>query len=354
MGKPPVATRPNVSLRNIAEELQVSVSLVSKVLSGRLGTSGANEAKIKAIHDKARELNYRKNLLAEALRTGRQNTLAVYVHRHGEPSSGIVEELIAGIAEEATRLDQRLIIHYYQTSEGFRTFLPRVHRSAVDGVIVAGLPHRELVADLQELHEQGIAVVTVHDRELDPLLPNVGTDQHEVTRQATLHLIDAGCVRLAHFRVRQNADVTQLPELRYQGFVSALEERGIPLNPELVPDAADFSHVSGTASTRKLLEQNIAFDGIVCQSDAQAMGAVNTLVLAGRRIPQEIKVIGVDDSPFCPLAIVPLSTVSQEFRDRGCRAVRMLSRTLQGQVVRSANVSPVVKARGSTIEPEQI
>ena len=82
--------RKPVGLRRIAEELNVSVSLVSKVLSGRLGTSGAHADKIRAIHAKARELDYRKNHLAEALRTGRQNVLAVCVHRHGVEGSGIV------------------------------------------------------------------------------------------------------------------------------------------------------------------------------------------------------------------------------------------------------------------------
>src|SRR5690606_31522393 len=107
MAKQQPARRQVVGLRDIAEELNVSVSLVSKVLSGRLGTSGANIKKIRAIRAKARELGYQKNLLAEALRTGRQNVLALFLHRHGEPGSGIVDETINGVAEEAARSQQR-------------------------------------------------------------------------------------------------------------------------------------------------------------------------------------------------------------------------------------------------------
>lgn len=335
-----------VGLRDIAEELNVSVSLVSKVLSGRLGTSGANAKKMAAIKDKAREMGYQKNLLAEALRTGRQNVLALFLHRHGEPGSAILDEVIVGIAEEAARADQRLLIHYYETSEEFRAFVPRIHRNVVDGVIVGGVPHADIVTELKAMHARSIPIVTIHDEELDPLFPNVGLSQCEVTRIATLHLIDQGCQAIAHFRVVDG--VTSLPANRYMGYRSALEERGLPYRPELVVDVLDFAYDTGLDAVQRLLREGRKFDGVVGQSDQHGLATTNYLLSKGIRVPHQVKVTGVDNAPFCRYGVVQLSSVSQEYRVRGKRAARLLVRKLNGDTVRSLQVLPILSVRESS------
>lgn len=336
-----------VGLRDIAKELNVSVSLVSKVLSGRLGTTGANAKKMRAIRDKAVELGYQKNVLAEALRTGRQNVLALFLHRHGEAGSGIVDEMISGVADEATRVQQRLTIHFYETSEEFSAFLPRMHRNAVDGIIVGGLPHNEIVDDLRLMHERSLPIVTIHDFELDPLLPNVGMDQREVTRAATLHLIDRGCRAIAHYRVASS--VTALPLSRFEGYRAALVERGLPYRPELVIEVADFAYDTGVAAAKRLVASGHEFDGVVAQSDQHGLGTINYLIgEAGIRVPQDVKVTGVDNAPFCRYGAVPLTSVSQEFLARGRRATELLMKMLDGQEVTSERFAPSLSVRASS------
>jgi LacI family transcriptional regulator len=336
-----------VGLRDIAKELNVSVSLVSKVLSGRLGTTVANAKKMRAIHDKARELGYQKNVLAEALRTGRQNVLALFLHRHGEPGSGIVDEMIAGVAEEANRMQQRLAIHFYQTQDEFKAFLPRMHRNAVDGVIVGGLPHNEIVDDLRVMHERSIPIVTIHDVELDAMLPNVGMDQREVTRLATHHLIDRGCRAIAHFRVASS--VTELPVSRFNGYRMALEERGLAYRPELVIDVRDFGYDTGIHAIQSLVRAGHRFDGVVGQSDQHGLASINYLMSeAGLNVPRDVKVTGVDNAPFCRYGAVQLTSVSQEFLARGRRAAELLMKKLDGQEVTSERIAPALSVRAST------
>jgi DNA-binding LacI/PurR family transcriptional regulator len=336
-----------VGLREIADELSVSVSLVSKVLSGRLGTSGANAEKIRAIHAKARELNYRKNLLAEALRTGRQNVFACMIHRHGAPGSTIVDDMVGGISEEASGIGQRLLIHYYENSDEFLRFLPLIHQNSADGLIVAGIPHREVVSDLHDMHSRGLPIITVHDVDLDPAFCNVGLSQVEVTRLATLHLADKGCRKIAHLRVRPGT--TNLAEDRFQGYREALKERQLEQSDRRVVLVEDFLYESGRSAVKKLIETKVDFDGIVCQSDQQAVAAVNYLSGLGRKVPAEVKLIGVDNAPFCQFAIVPLSSVSQEFRERGREAVKLLARKLAGEEITSVQVPPVVWVRESSL-----
>lgn len=343
---PPTRKR-TVGLREIADELQVSVSLVSKVLSGRLGTSGANAEKIRAIHAKARELNYRKNQLAEALRTGRQNVFACMIHRHGAPGSTIVEDMVAGISEEAGAIGQRLLIHYYENSEEFRRFLPLVHQNSADGLIVAGIPHKEIITDLHELHQRGLPIVTVHDTELDPAYCNVGMSQSEVTRLSTRHLAEKGCRKIATIRVWKSGS-SNTAEDRFNGYAQALNECGLEQSDKRVIVVESFNYQEGLIGVKRLIESKVDFDGIVCHSDQIAVAAANHLTAIGRKVPGEVKLIGVDNAPFCQFAIVPLSSVSQEFRERGRTAVKLLARKLAGEEIKSLQVPPVVWARESS------
>jgi len=78
------------------------------------------------------------------------------------------------------------------------------------------------------------------------------------------------------------------------------------------------------------------------------VGALNALLKAGRKVPQDVRIIGVDDAPFCELSIVPLSSISQEFRERGRRAVRLLIDKMNGKPVSSVAISPILRCRESS------
>jgi LacI family transcriptional regulator len=333
-----------IGLRHIAEELKVSISLVSKVLNGRLGTSGASEEMICAIRKKAESLHYRKNRQAEALRTGQQNVIAVCIHRQGESGSGIAEDMVSGIAREAAIHQQRLILQYYQTPDEFRAFAPELHRNAADGVIVAGYQHPELIDELAAMQERGLPVITIHDQPMSASFPNVGMDQQEVGRHGTLHLIEQGCRRIAHV-VGGHDSVAQA---RHQGYRRALRDAGLAYHAELLMHVGNFGYESGQEAINRLLEAGAKFDGIVGQSDHHAAAALNGLISRGVSVPQQVKLIGVDDAAFCRFVIVPLSSVSQEFHARGRLAMQMLAPGAKRAALKAMNVTPVVRARESS------
>jgi DNA-binding LacI/PurR family transcriptional regulator len=335
-----------VGLRQIAEAVGVSVCLVSQVLNGRLKAGRARPEVIRSIRKTARELNYRKNLQAVALQTGRQNVIAVFLHCLGAPGSGILAELTHGISDEAREHHQRLLLHHYLSAAEFRELAVAAHPGAVDGVIVGGVSRRELAADLQALRKQGLPVVTIHNAPLRPSLPNVGSNQEEVGYKATRHLIERGCRQIVHVCVRTAARNSSAE--RHRGYRRALQEAGLRFAKGLVVEASGYDYANGAMAIHTLLERGVAFDGLVGQSDSHAAAALNTLVSAGRRVPQEVKIIGVDDSPICTPAQVPLSSISQEFMERGRQAVRLLMQQVGGRSIRSMEVEPVVCAREST------
>jgi len=257
--------------------------------------------------------------------------------------------MMMGIAEEATRLHQRLVIHYYETQEEFHAFSPRVHANAVDGVIIGGLPHRELVTELLAMQAEGLPVVTILDQQLSREFPNVGMDQTEITRRSTLHLIDQGCRRIAHF-FNTGGLIPDSPQSRdrYEGYRKALTERSIPIDPKLIIEVDDYVYSAGESGIRQLLASGVDFDGIVGQTDQHAAAALNILMRTGKRVPEDVKIIGVDNAPFCDFTYVPLSSVSQEFKKRGTLSVRKLMQAREGKPVSSLVVEPVVVQRTST------
>jgi DNA-binding LacI/PurR family transcriptional regulator len=327
------------SLRDIASELEVSESLVSKVLSGKMGTTGIRPEVAAQIRHTARRMCYKPNRNAAALASGKHASIAVFVHQAGEPCSGIVVDLIEGIAGAASACGQQLWLSFFDSADAFRRLCPLPHGTEVDGVIVAGVSHAELTAELVRQVAVGVPVVTVHHSETAACLPNVGVDEAAVGATGTAHLLAAGCRRLAHFH--------HFPA-RFDGFRAAHEARGVPWDPELVIETSSFSFEDGLQAIGALMARGLTFDGVVAQSDSQAVAAMNRLLAEGVAIPGEVRIVGVDNSPICPMAPVPLSSVSEFYGERGRRAVHMLMDLIAGESVSSVNVEPALVPRCSS------
>ena len=332
------------TLRDIASEVGVSVSLVSKVINKRLGTTGACEDVIRAIHNAAERLGYRKNASSVALLAGRHNRIGVFLHRQGTAGSAIIESLLDGIATEARGSEhdkQGLQLSFFYTDEELASLCEGAHRSVMDGLIVGGILHPSQVARLVSVRTAGLPVVTIYEQSVHRSLPNVGLDQKKVGQLATEHLIACGARRIAHVR-----NITP----RFDGYRSALATAGLAYEEALVFDASGkgFDHHVGEEAVESLLSRGIAFDGMVAQSDQEAMGCMNNLLRRGLRIPEDVRLIGVDNSPYCEFVTVPLSSVSQNCRLQGEKAVAMLLAMIDGRPVRSATVSPLLVARQSS------
>ena len=107
------------SLKDIAAELGLSIPLVSKVLSGNMGTTGCSEDNRQAILAKAKELGFRPNLVAQALRSGRTGSIGVFIHPLGSPGSDLIERLLMGLSTQANIRGQRLFLSFYETDRDF-------------------------------------------------------------------------------------------------------------------------------------------------------------------------------------------------------------------------------------------
>jgi LacI family transcriptional regulator len=327
------------TLRSIAEDLDISVSLVSKVLNGRLGTTGASPETVSLIQDAARRLNYRKNFSAESLATGKQRAIGVFMHRHGAPGSNVAEATIIGAANKAAEAGQRLVLRFFESPQEFYDACTDMHCHALDGLIIAGVLHEDLVAQLAKMRAARIPVVTIHDRQTSEKVPNVGCDQIRVGEIATRHLIERGCKKIGHIKAQNPRAV---------GYTNALKCAGLNAPPELLFEAPNYLHTSGEAAVNYWLKNGIEFDGIVAQSDHLVAGAIKALLKAGKRIPQDVKLIGVDNAPFCEFFPITISSVSEEDQFRGEAAVELLLAMINGQPGQTRQIEPLIIPRESS------
>ena len=328
------------SLKDIAVSLNLSIPLVSKVLSGKMGTTGCSQVNKDAIFAKAKELDYQPNLIARALRTGRTGAIGVFIHPMGTAGSNLTERLLAGLTTQANVHEQRLWLSFYETDSDFLHRFSETTRTEIDGLLVVGIFHPELAPLYKAIEANGIPVVTMIENETTQDGINVFCEDFQVGYLPTRHLLEQGCRKIAHIRSMES---------RYQGYRTALKEFGIQEEPQLLYTALHhFNAEIGHQAVQHWTQKRVPFDGLVAASDHQAFGATSELLKQGYRVPEEVKVFGVDDSPICDLCPVPLSSVSLEVEALGCQAVDTLMKRINGESVESLTTQPVLHLRAST------
>ena len=210
----------------------------------------------------------------------------------------------------------------------------------MDGVIVSGLPHVELIEDLKLMRQGGFPMVSIHPKAiLGQDVPNVGIDETKLTYMSTSCLLNKKCKKLLY--------VGSMDE-RQPGFISAMKDAGQTVSQDQIIDSL-FTFESGQQVAAQIIDRNLAFDGIVVDCDETAAGIMSALLARGYRIPQDVKIIGIDNSPYCHFLSIPLSSVCQRPVDRGEMAVNLLSQLIEHQPGVSSHVhEPQLYERQST------
>ncbi len=341
-------SRKTVKIKDIASELGVSNSLVSKVISGNLGTTKVRPELQEKILKRAKELDFRPNPLSSALKRGRFGAIGMLIHPIGVPGSELFDNLLKGITKELNNHGLRLWLQFFEDDKGFFDFCNQeIHRS-VDGLIVAGVPHPTIHSLIESLNKDGLPIITSMRRYPVPNIPNITYNDYLQGKIATQHLIEKGCRHPAFFTVFEPEDE------RKSGYLDALKEAGIPVNEALIvaPDQNlnmhNFSFMAGRQMTERLIKRGVEFDGITGQSDMQAIGAINVLRERGIDVPTKVRVIGVDDSPICTASTLPLSSVTAEMTTIGHELIKRLVAYIEGDKPESLELTPKVIEREST------
>jgi LacI family transcriptional regulator len=338
------------SLKKIAADLGVSYTLVSKVLSGRMGTTGVTAEKREAILKRAQELDYQPNRLAVALKQGRKGSLGIFFHSLGVPGSELSYRFVRQAASSLADHDTRLWLRFFsEDNELLELCRPSLKRE-LDGLLIAGEPHPAVVEKLLTLEEKGLPVVFANSRLNvgDDRVVNIQVDNEMQGYLPTQHLIELGSRRIAVFRV---PDTFRVSGLRYAGFQRALQEKGIKEDPALVVPVDNFWCGSGFEGMAKLLKTGKKFDAIVAPSDALALGAINYLARhSGIPIKDWPRITGVDDSPMTETSLLPITSATAEMESCASAAVQTLLDKIEGKEVASQRILPRLVARESSLK----
>ncbi len=329
-----------VTLKGIAKELGVSHTLVSRVISGRMGTTRVSESTRQAILKRAKELDFQPNRLAMALQEGRKGVVGLFLHRIGTPGSEM-SHLFANIA--SNMLDEygdRLMLRYFRNKDDFEKFCSPGIKNQVDGLIVGGVPHPEMASILADYDRSGLPVICAfHNVDILANLPNFQVDHSMQACLATKHLLEQGCRRLAHFYVMPG---------RQAGFLQAHEELGITPDPSLYIQAKQYHYEDGRECMQRLMDSGIQYDGIVTDSDGQAAGALNLWFQRTGRLSDWPRITGVDNSPIATSCLVPLTSVTSEVEETARAAVMALYDKRAGKEPQSALLTPKLVVRESS------
>ncbi len=330
------------SIKDIARLAGVSVTTVSRVLSDNPRVGEATRAKVKRAIGAT---GYRPNLLARGLRSGSGNVIGLAVPEIlPEPFAALIQHTGRFCAERGFGL---MVGSTGGTPQAEGAFIEDLLRRHVDGIIFSRVSDRSRVITF--LEQSNIPVVIL-DRSLDrENIPTVVLDNRRAGAMAAEHL-----VRLGHraIGVVTGPQDIGLCRERQRGFTAALGRHGLRI-PDSMVFEGDFRPETGRVAARALLEAGLPITALWCHNDLMAFGAMHTFARHGVRVPEDLSVVGMDDSTICELMDPTLTTVTQPFEEMCRRAVELIVGLRTGQWTQERHVvlSPGIVIRESSAAP---
>ena len=308
-------------IKDIADDLGISVAAVSRALRNRGETSPETRA---LVLKRAAELNYRPNLVARALVTGRTGLVGLVVP---DLVHSFFAELALGLSGVLRKSGFNLVVaSSEEDAELEREEIDRLLARGVDALLVAST--QPTAATFTEVAHRHIPCVLLDRQFPGETAHFVGVNDVKVGELATEHLIAIGCRRIAHIR---GTGVSTARE-RYEGYAGTLARHRMSLKEEYVvtvPRLDRGSSDGGYAAAKQLLQCHPPPDAIFCCNDPTGMGAMEAILDAGLRIPEDIALIGCGNLHFGKALKVPLSSIDQQTEALGARAAELAIRLVE-------------------------
>lgn len=314
--------RRRATVKDVALEAGVSRGTVSRVLNGQPYVS--DEAR-EAIEAAIAKVGFVPNRAARSLVVQSSQAIGLIVH---EPHSLFVEDpniasILLGANAALSEEDYQLSFLIADTPRDVERLARYLSGGLIDGVIIVsarvGDPITRAVRDL------GLPAAFVgHPRDIGDA-PYVAIDNRGAAREITRRLADTGRTRIGMIAAALDRDSGAD---RLAGFVDAL---GADFDPQRVESVPFYSVADGREGMRRLLERMPDIDGVFASSDAVAAGALEALREAGRRVPEDVGIVGFDDSSWALRCDPPLSTIHQPAGELGRAAAKAVLAQLRGE-----------------------
>jgi DNA-binding LacI/PurR family transcriptional regulator len=313
-----------VTLQSIADRVGVSRMTVSNAFSRPDQLSADLRERILAAADK---LGYAgPDPAARALARGRAGSIGLLLTDQLSEAfhDAVATEFLTSVADSLTEQGLALTLLTSLGATGAPSGYVPARDVAMDGAIAYTCDPAS--PDISWLERRGVPLVSV-DRYPTPTTPSVNVDDRAGARAAAQHLVDLGHTRVGIITLRSSVDVEHLPnqnwptQERLLGWRDALETAGI----EPVVRAARYRpHLDVEPVARELLDTPDRPTAVLCFSDAYAVATMQVAQSLGLRVPEDISIVGYDDSPLASASTPRLTTVHQDVAHKGEEAIRLL------------------------------
>lgn len=329
-----------VSLKHLAEHLGLSQAAVSFVINRSPAAKSIPQRTQELIRSAARELNYRPNHLARSLRQQRSFTIGVVVP---EISEGYAALVMSGIEDHLLQEGYfYFVVSHHHRGELISEYPLLLQQRAVEGLIAVD------TALSDRVDVPGVAV-SGH-REV-PGVTNIVLNHSRAACLALQHLASLGHRRMAFIKGQAFSSDT---EVRWQAVLEAAKMFGIEIKEPLTGqlEGESSSPLLGYQVTQKLLASSEPFTALFTFNDISAIGAIQALREAGRRVPEDVSVVGFDDIQSAAFQNPALTTVRQPLREMGMIAAETLLRRIaapaKAHYPKEIMVEPELIVRGSS------
>jgi LacI family transcriptional regulator len=310
-----------ITIYDLANELNISVATVSRALKDDPVVSKKTKKKI---FELAEKMGYRTNHFARSLRTQKTNTIGFMIH---ELNSNFANSVLLGVEKVTTEAGYDLIIAH--SSESYDKEVANARNlfdKRVDGLIASLSFDTKKYDHFLQFKEKGVPVVFFDRVEKGNDSTVVIIDNYKCGYEATMHLIEQGCKRIAH--ITSNLTRNVYAE-RYRGYRDALADSGIGLDESIVI-VDNLSEKAGIDAAHKLLKQKQAPDGAFITNDFVAAAFIKTLKEQNISVPGDIAVVGFNNDAIAHLIEPSLTTINYPGNKMGEVAARTLINHIKG------------------------
>lgn len=331
-----------VTIKDIAKTLGISISTVSRALKNHPDISEETKSQVKNL---ARKLSYEPNALALSLRKNKSNTIGVIIP---EIVHHFFSSVISGMEDIAYERGYNIMM--CQSNELYEREIinsQTLLSNRVDGVLISVSKSTKDFEHFRSFINQGIPLVF-----FDRVCPEILTDRVIINDEAgaflaTEYLIEIGCKKIAHFSAPQNLLIGQG---RLAGYQRALRQYKMEINPDLIVHC-DTTELANTIIPG-FLEKNPEVDAIFAVNDSTAISTMQVLHKMGVRIPEDISVVGFGDGPNALICSPTLTTIEQKGYEIGMEAIKLLVYKIENETAsdsfQTKVISPSLMVREST------
>jgi LacI family transcriptional regulator, galactose operon repressor len=307
----PVAQQ-DITIFDVAREANVSYSTVSRVINNK----GVSAEKRERVQRAMAELGYVVNLQARSLAGGKSHIIGLLVHSLTVEYFG---EIARGVDDELRLVQYDLMLYTTHRRKGRESaYVTRLTRNLVDGLLLV-LP-RNVEAYLETLRHRRFPHVLVDHQGVDFEVPSVGATNWQGGYDGTRYLIELGHRRIGFI----TGDMTMgCARDRLVGYQQAMSDAGLPVDPLLIREG-DFLQPRAIAGANELLDLAEPPTAIFASNDVSAFGVIETVRSRGLRIPDDMSVLGFDDTPQTALVHPSLTTIRQPLAEMGRTAAHLL------------------------------